>query len=62
MRAKTNITVNEIISLYQICGISTDSLSVPRTTINTGNISTNYNYNSQLEQKFSDNVAHLRWA
>lgn len=59
---KNNITIDEIIYLYKICGISTDSFTTPRSTINTGSISTNYNYNSQLVQSLSDNAARLRWA
>ena len=58
-----NVTVsrNEIVELYQRCGLDVDMQITPRTTINTGSISHNFVYNTRLLRRSSDSADRLRW-
>ena len=58
-----NVTVsrNEIVELYQRCGLDADMQITPRTTINTGSLSHSFNYDTQLLRRSSDSADRLRW-
>ena len=58
---RTSITYDDIIHIYQFCGISTRDYGVPKSTINTGNLNgyLNYNFHNMLS---SDSADRLRWA
>lgn len=55
-----NIVHDEITELYQFCGVSTTNYSMPRNTINTGNLNRyfNHNFHNMLS---SDSADRLRW-
>ena len=56
-----HITMDEIIALYQCCGIDTSRPVAFRNTINTGNISYGFNDSLHVGQLPSANADRLRW-
>lgn len=56
-----NITDDEIIALYRKCGIDINVHIAPRTTINTGILSSYINYSLHSMPQTSASADRLRW-